>query len=159
MELEGGHKLISKWCWNVPFDEPDSKQDGAPEHADTKILGGTVPYCTMESVQDYTLTARKTGEAVYALVVISSVRPAAEGGASFNYMVDKVHLLGKAEVADLRPLLRRLRRFAMTSSSTAGTLSSPQWTPGQSPWSARKTRRLGYNPTASPLASPERTRS
>ena len=52
VDLDGGHKLISKGCWNVPFDEPQSRAEGAPEHADTKILGGVVSYCTMENVQD-----------------------------------------------------------------------------------------------------------
>ena len=157
VDLDGGHKLISKGCWNVPFDEPQSRAEGAPEHADTKILGGVVSYCTMENVQDYTLSGRRPNEPVYALLVISSVRAAAEGGDAYNYMVDKVHPLTKAEVGEIRPLLRRLGWLAMTSSSAAGTQSSPQWTPGRTPWTARKTRRLGYNPTASPLASPERT--
>ena len=158
VDLDGGHKLISKGCWNVPFDESEFRAEGAPEHADTKILGGVVSYCTMENVQDYTLSGRRPNEPVYALLVISSVRAAAEGGDAYNYMVDKVHPLTKAEVGELRPLLRRLGWLAMTSSSAAGTQSSPQWTPGRTPWTARKTRRLGYNPTASPLASPERPR-
>ena len=158
-DLDGGHKLISKGCWNVPFEEPQSRADGAPEHADTKIIGEVASYCTMENVQDYTLSGRRPNEPVYALLVISSVRSAAEGGDAYNYMVDKVHPLTKADVEQICPLLRRLARFAMTSSSTTVTRSSPSWTPGRSPWTARKTRRLGYNPTASPLASPERTRT
>ena len=151
--------VVTSSLARVAGDEPQSRAEGAPEHADTKILGGVVSYCTMENVQDYTLSGRRPNEPVYALLVISSVRAAAEGGDAYNYMVDKVHPLTKAEVGEIRPLLRRLRSFAMKSSSTAGTLTSPQWTPGHSPWSARKTRRLGYNPTASPLASPEKTRS
>ena len=159
VNLDGGHKLISKGCWNVPFDEPQSTAEGAPEHADMKILGATVSYCTMENVQDYTLTGRKLTEAIYALLVISSVRAASEGGDAHNYMVDKVYPVTKADVGQIRLLLKNLRMLAMTSSSTSATLSSPQWTPTKSPWSARKTRRLGENPTASPLSSPLRTRT
>ena len=158
VDLDGGHKVVSKGCWNVPFDEPESRDADAPEHADTKILGEVASYCTMENVQDYTLTGRRASEPVYALLLISSVRAAAEGGGAYNYMVDKVHPLTKAEVGEVRPLLRRLARFAKTSSGTAGIQSPPQWTPGRTPWTARKTRRLGYNPTASPLASPQKTR-
>ena len=36
VNLEGGHKLISRGCWNVPFEPPQAKPDGVPEHADGK---------------------------------------------------------------------------------------------------------------------------
>ena len=32
-DLVGGHKLVSKHCWNVPFVAPSETEDGAPEHA------------------------------------------------------------------------------------------------------------------------------
>ena len=52
VELEGGHKIISRGCWNVPFMAPQKSSDGAPEHADVKVLGEVASYCTMENVQD-----------------------------------------------------------------------------------------------------------
>ena len=159
MNLDGGHKLVSKGCWDVHFEEPLSRADGTPKHADTKILGEVASYCTMENVQDYTLTGRKPNEPIYALIVISSVREAPEGNNSLIYMVDKVHPLPQADIGEVRALLRRLARFAMTSSSTAGTPSSPRWEAGRRPYSAKKARRMGYHPTASPLASPQRPRT
>ena len=33
--------------------------DGAPEHADLKIVGEVASYCTMENVQDGTLTSHR----------------------------------------------------------------------------------------------------
>ena len=52
--LDGGYKLVSKGCWNVPFELSSPPPNGAPEHADVSILGETASYCTMENVQDYT---------------------------------------------------------------------------------------------------------
>ena len=37
-DLAGGHKLVSKHCWNVPFEASSEKENGAPEHADKKYL-------------------------------------------------------------------------------------------------------------------------
>ena len=49
--LDGGHKLISNGCWNVSFEMPSVKTEGAPEHTDTKIIGDAASYSTMEDVQ------------------------------------------------------------------------------------------------------------
>ena len=84
--LDGGHKLISKGCWNVPFEMlPDNAEDG-PEHIDTKIIGEAASYCTMENVQDYTLSARRPNEPMYALIVISSIRDAPGGDNAHIYI-------------------------------------------------------------------------
>ena len=48
--LPGGHKLVSSDIWNIPFEAPTSKDDGAPEHADQRIQGDLASYCTMENV-------------------------------------------------------------------------------------------------------------
>ena len=99
--------------------------DGAPEHADTKILGEVASYCTMENVQDYTLTARRPSEAMYALIVISDVREMPGDNNAHIYMVDKVHALSPTDIATLRPLLKRLSMFAKKASQSEAALSSP----------------------------------
>ena len=53
-ELPGGHKLVSKEIWNIPFfDEKEfGPECGAPEHADKRISGELASYCTNDNVQD-----------------------------------------------------------------------------------------------------------
>ena len=155
LTLDGGHKLIRKGCWNVPFGTPRVKADGAPEHADVKILGEVASYCTMETVQDYTLAARRATEPLYALIVISGVRQAPGSNNAHVYMVEKVQPVSPADVETLRPLLRRLTRFAMRAACSAATQGTPiHWTPDSGPRHAKKARRLGAHPTASPIRSP-----
>ena len=120
-----GHKLISHGCWNVPFAPPQAKPDGAPEHADVKILGEVAAYCTMENVQDYTLSARRATEPMYALVVISSVRPAPQSENAHVYMVEKVHPVLSTDMESPRPTLRRLARFARTHPHQVDSRSRP----------------------------------
>ena len=152
--LDGGHKLISKGCWNVPFEMPIANAEDAPEHADTKIIGEVASYCTMENVQDYTLSARRPNEPMYALIVTSSIRNAPEGDNAHVCMVEKVAPVSPADIVTLRPVLERLSAFAKTASESTSHCTSPvKWPEGRSPGSARKSRRLGYHPTA---ASPPR---
>ena len=103
--LPGGHKLISTGCWNVPFEAAMTKEDGAPEHADKRIQGELASYCTMNNVQDYTLTGRKPKEAMYAMIVISSMQ---EALGVTTYMVDKVdtHVLDRDSIPMIRSLFR-----------------------------------------------------
>ena len=156
--LDGGHKLISKGCWNVPFEMPSVRTDGAPEHADTKIRGELASYCTMENVQDYTLSARRPNEPMYALIVISSVRNASEGENAHIYMVEKVSPVTPADIVALRLVLNKLSAFAKTATQSTAVCTSPvKWPQGSSPSSASKSRRLGYHPTtASPPRDPDR---
>ena len=152
--LDGGHKLISKGCWNVPFKMPLVSTEGAPEHADTKINGEAASYCTMENVQDYTLSARRPNAPMYALIVISSARNAPEGDNAHIYMVEKVAPVSPADVITIRLVLERLSEFAKTASQSTALCTSPvKWPEGRSPGSAKKSRRLGYHPTT---ASPPR---
>ena len=95
-ELAGGHKLISKDCWQVPFVPPTTKDEGAPEHADRRVLGDIASYCTKDNVQDYTLTGRKPKEAVYALIVISNVHDNPGDCTRLTYMTQKVDLQAEA---------------------------------------------------------------
>ena len=147
--LDGGYKLVSKGCWNVPFEVPSAHPDGAPEHADVKIVGEIASYCTMENVQDFTLTTRRPTEPMYALIVISSVRKATEDDSGHIYMVDKVAPVQLADVPAILQVLKRLGMFAKQASQTTVTHRSPaKWEEGRSPASAKKARRLGQHPTA-----------
>ena len=150
-DLAGGYKLVSKGCWNMPFEMSSPKPDGAPEHADVKIVGEVASYCTMENVQDYTLTSRRSTEPIYALIIISSVRKAPEDDSPWHiYMVDKVAPVPLADVPTIRPILKRLSMFAKQASQSTATHRSPaKWDEGRSPASAKKTRRLGQHPTVS----------
>ena len=150
--LDGGYKLVSKGCWNVPFEVPSPHPDGAPEHADVKIVGEIASYCTMENVQDYTLTTRRPTEPMYALIVISSVRKAPEDDSGHIYMVDKVVPVQLTHVPAILQVLKRLGMFAKQASQTTATHRSPaKWEEGRSPASAKKARRLGQHPTAEAL--------
>ena len=157
LNLDGGHKLISRGCWNVPFDAPSSSDNDAPEHADTKIIGEVASYCTMETVHDYTLSARRPNERMYALIIISSIREDPANKNAHIYMVEKVAPMSAQDIATLRPFLKRLSMFAKTASQSGVTYSSPvKWEPGRTPIHAKKARRLGYHPTDSPMRSPAR---
>ena len=69
----------------------------------------------MENVQDYTLSARRPNEAMYALIVISSIRDAPGVDNAHIYMVEKVAPVKPADIATLRPNLKRLSLFAKTA--------------------------------------------
>ena len=118
-DLAGGHKLVSKHCWNVPFVSPSETEDGAPEHANKKIVGELASYCTMSNVQDFTLTTRKPKDPVYALIIISNVF---SEGASLTYLVDKVGVIpSSSDVPVIRSLLRKLGQTSGASSMSAPT--------------------------------------
>ena len=132
---------------------PDKTEDG-PEHTDTKIIGEAASYCTMENLQDYTLSARQPNEPMYALIVISSIRDAPRDDNAHIYIVEKVAPVKPADIATLRPFLKRLSMFAKTASQSAALdTSAVKWEEGRSPGSAKNSRRLGYHPTT---ASPPR---
>ena len=111
----------------------------------------------MENMQDYTLAARRGTEPLYALIVISGVRQAPGSNTAHVYMVEKVQPVNRAEVEMLRPLRRRLARFAMSASRSTATQSSPiKWTPERAPDQAKKARRLGDHPADAEMLSPIR---
>ena len=100
----------------MPFEEVMTKEDGAPEHADKKILRELASYCTNDNVQDFTLTERNPKEPVYALIIISSV----QNTSGINtYMVDKgsTHMITKDNVPTTCSLLRKLARISIASQS------------------------------------------
>ena len=61
----------------------------------------------MENVQDYTLTARRATEPMYAMIVISGVRQAPGNNNAHVYMVEKVQPVSPAEVQALRKGFRK----------------------------------------------------
>lgn len=156
-ELPGGNKLVSKEIWNIPFFDPaeDGRhpESGAPEHADKKIIGELASYCTNDNVQDYTLTSRRPKEPVYAVVIISSVQ---EVSGVITYMVDKVntHMIDSSTISSVRSLFRKLARIAQVSESREKLNKTPDWLPNQTPYTAKKTRRLSASPTDDQLPSP-----
>ena len=156
-DLPGGHKLISTNCWNVPFEEVTSKDSGAPEHADKKIVGEMASYCTPHNVQDFTLTGRRPKEPVYALIVISSVHVVEGGSPSLTYMIDKVSLITPETIPTLRSLLRKLARIPIASQCEGKPNSTPDWQNDKTPYTAKKARRLGISPTDDAMLSPLRT--
>ena len=70
----------------------------------------------MQNVQDYTLTGRKSNQAVYALIVISNVHEASGEAPGYTYMVDKVTIIERPDdVNTIRTLLRKLATVAIMS--------------------------------------------
>ena len=162
VDLPGGHKLVSKGCWNVPFEnEPgweDAPEEGAPEHADHKIQGELASYCTAQTVQDYTLTGRKASEPVYAVIIVSGVQNAPGGGNT--YMVDKVdtNIIDKKNVPALRTLLRKLGRVKFASTPAGKLNKAPEWLTQATPFTAKKARTLGLSPTDASMGSPQQAK-
>ena len=156
-ELPGGHKLVSKEIWNIPFfDEKEfGPECGAPEHADKRISGELASYCTNDNVQDYTLTSRRPKDPDYAVVIISGVQ---EVSGVTTYMVDKVntHMIDSDNISSVRSLFRKLSRIAQVSESHGKLNKTPDWLPDQTPYKAKKTRRLSASPTDDQLPSPLR---
>ena len=148
VDLPGGHKLVSDGCWNVPFGDSigEGKEEGAPEHADYKIKGELASYCTALTVQDYTLTGRKSSDPVYAVIIVSGVNHAAGRN---TYMVDKVdtNIIDKSNVPTLRSLLRKLARVKCASTPTGKLNKAPDWLTQATPFTAKKARTLGVSPT------------
>jgi hypothetical protein len=144
-DLPGGHKLVSKDCWNVPFEQPVDSEDGAPEHADHSVSGEIASYCTMNNVQNYTLTSRRSKEAVYALILISSVH---EGQQCRTYMVDKVQIIDKPDhMPMLRCLLKKLAEISCASESSGKLNAAPDWREDVTPYAVKKARHLSCTPT------------
>ena len=131
-------------------------EHGAPEHADKKIIGELASYCTNENVQDYTLTARKTTEPVYAMIIISGVQ---EVSGVTTYMVDKVntHMIDKSNMPSIRSLFRKLARIAHASESHEKLNKTPEWLPDETPYTAKRARRLSASPTDEQMPSPAKT--
>ena len=157
--LPNGNKLVSKEVWNIPFFDAteDGKVEfcGAPEYADKKINGELASYCTNDNVQDYTLTSRRSKEPVYAMVIVSSVQ---EVSGVTTYMVDKVNtrMIDSSNISTVRSLFRKLARIPHASESHGKLNKTPEWLPDQTPYAAKKARRLSASPTDGSMPSPVR---
>ena len=157
--LPNGNKLVSKDVWNIPFF--DASEDGtvefcgAPKYADKKIDGELASYCTNDNVQDYTLTSRKPTEPVYAVIIISSVQ---EVSGVTTFMVDKVNtrMIDSCNISTVRSLFRKLARIPHASESHGKLNKTPEWLPDQTPYAAKKARRLSASPTDGSMPSPGR---
>ena len=115
-------------------------------------------YCTMENVQDYTLTGRKLNQAVYALIVISNVHEASGKEPGCTYVVDKVSIIEQPDdINAIRMLLKKMATVAITSECQGKPNSTPDWRNDETPCSAKKARRLGHSPTDDAMPSPART--
>ena len=154
--LENGHKISSRNCWSIPFTqspavlEANEKEEGTPAYAHQKVLGEMASYCTMQNVQDYTLTSRKAKEALYALVVVSSVH---EREGVFTYMLDKVSIIdGPGAVPTLCNLLHSLESISNKTLCSDKANATPEWREDMTPYSTKKPRRLSYSPTDDPIA-------
>ena len=154
-DLAGGHKLVSKHCWNVPFVVTSETEDGAPEHANKKVAGELASYCTMSNVQDFTLTTRKPKEPVYALIIISNVHFNDSSNENLTYMVDKVGIVQSSDdVPMIRSLLRKLAQTTPLSSKLSRTTQEAGFRDDQTPYVAKKARHLCNTPTDVSLPSP-----
>ena len=153
-ELAGGHKLISKDCWHVPFEPPTKKDERAPEHAYKRVLGDIASYCTKDNVQDYTLTGRKPKEAVYAVIAISNVHDNPGDCTRLTYMVDKVDRQAEGDIPTIRALLHKLMQIFTVGPGKEKLNSTPDWSKDQTPYNAKKSKRLSMSPTDADLPSP-----
>ena len=106
-------------------------------------------------MQDYTLTSRKPKEPVYAVVIISRVQ---EVSGVTTYMVDKVNtrMIDSTNISSVRSLFRKLARIAQVSESHGKLNKTPEWLPNQTPYTAKKARRLSASPTDGSMPSPAR---
>ena len=89
------------------------------------------------------------------MVIISSVQ---EVSGVTTYTVDKVNkrIIDGNKIPSVRSLLRKLARVAHVSESPGKVNKKPNWLPDQTPYSAKKARRLSASPTDDQLASPVR---
>ena len=106
-------------------------------------------------MQDYTLTSRKPKEPVYAVIIISSVQ---EISGVTIFMVDKVNtrLIDRGNISTVRDLFRKLARIPHESESHGKLNKTPEWLPDQTPYAAKKARRLSASPTDGSMPSPSR---
>ena len=139
--LPSGHRIASSHCWNVPFETSTMENSGAPEHADTKLEGELASYCTMSTVQCYTLSSREGKKPVYAVVVLAN---ASSGTHGVTYMVDKVRILNTDSVSQVKSLMNTLYHLflAVGSQHESTALGRRLHT-----IASQKTRRLSCSPT------------
>ena len=87
-DLPGGHRIVSRQCWNVPFGPGPlmATAPGAPERTDKIVEGELASYCTMSNAQSYTLSSREAKKPVYAMAVVANASGDSRG---ITYGVEK----------------------------------------------------------------------
>jgi len=150
--LARGHRIVTKDVWNIPFNDSSDADAGAPEHANENIDGEVASSCTMGNIKYSPLNPTTGKEPVYAMVMISAVDQRKEK----LFMIDKV-----ANVEHNSALPDLIRHFKKLSWSFVGNDSSPtkrsrmfSCSAGTTPYSAKKSRRLGMCPTNESLPDP-----
>ena len=144
--LPSGHRIVSRQCWNVPFETPvlDTTDSGAPKHADTMFEGQLASYCTMSTVQSYTLSSREGKKPVYAMVLLGSAYTGTDG---VTYMVDKVRILNDDSVSNAMLLMSMLSRLFSQVVADKRGMPNACWDSDCTPLQVKKARRLSYSPT------------
>ena len=90
------------------------------------------------------------------MIIISGVQ---QVSGVTTYMVDKVNtrMIDKSNLPSIRSLCRKLARIAHVSESDGKLNKTPEWLPDQTPYTAKKARRLSHSPTDEQMQSPART--
>ena len=151
--LPGRHRLVSKDSRNILSEAPNSRDDGAPEHADKRIQGDLASYFTMENVQDYMFTGHKPKEPVYALIVISSLHEGKGDTPRRTYMVGKVSLQPSENIPMIRNLIWKMAAVLVSSECKGKPNSTRDCRNDQRPSSTKKARWLGDTLTDESLPS------
>ena len=142
--LPSGHRIASIHCWNVPFETSTMEDNGAPEPADTKLEGELASYCTMSTVQCYTLSSREGKKPVYAAVVLAN---ASSGTHGVTYMVDKVRTLNTDSVSQVKSLMNTLYHLCLSVGSHKHASTALCWDGDCTTLQVKKSRRLSCSPT------------
>ena len=138
------------------------KDDGL---GDCAFAGMLASICSIDAIPQVTLSPMRPGETVYALVLVSNVTPDTAATAqpgSRVMMVEQVYQVVSEAVPDVRRMLRKLSQLARklprdeSSGSSPMKLQSPQWpSADETPWTARKARKLHETPTDASIPDSE----
>ena len=139
-ELPSGHRIVSGQCWNVPFEPSTMNDTGAPDHADTKLEGQLASYCTMSTVQCYTLSSRQAKKPVYAMVLLGNAYIGTDG---ITYMVDKVRIPNDDRVSEVKSVMSKLCRLFLHVAPGKGGTPDSCWDGVCTPLQVKTSRRFG----------------
>ena len=146
-DLEGGHRIVTAKPWNIPFENQEvaDREPEIPLYANEELTAQFVSYCTMNSVQYFTLSSRKAQQPVYAIVVVGSAHVANK---VTTFMMNKVQTMAVEDVESTRQIFAKLcvlsKRIAQEVTSPAAKMS---WSEALTPYRAKKSRRLMMTPT------------
>ena len=142
-DLEGGHRLVTTTAWNVPFAEVGVQENGAPEHADSKLEARFIAYCSPTNVQFFTLSSRKGKDPIYALVSLG--RSYVTDGTT-HFMINKVHTIEPRQVSDAKNLFKKLEML-VTKIGKSQAASARMSEHRRTSFGAKRARTLGECPT------------